>query len=223
MNSDKNIGRITGVLFLIIFSLGVTIFQVLQGSVLFGDDFLTKTSSHSTQIVLSVLLGILNGILAIIISVLLLPIIKRQSERLGYLYISFCILSFVAISIDNLSVLSILELSQEYVKSEITDGDLLKRMGTVFYKNHWWTHYTSLLVSCFPVFVLFYTLYFTQLVPRMLSIFGMIAVVLMFVEILSSIFEHSIGMNMFLPIALVQLLLPFWLIIKGLSSPQSSK
>lgn len=221
MNTDKKVGRIVGILFLIIFLLGVTIYQVLQGSVLFADDFLTKTSSHSSQIILSTLLGILSGILSIVISIILLPIVKRQSQRLGYLYIAFCILNFMAISIDNMSVLSVLELSHAYVKGAITDLETLETMGAVFYKKHWWTHHISLLVSCLPVFVLFYTLYFTKLVSRVLAVFGLIAVVLMFVEILFTIFDQSISMNMLLPIALVQLFFPIWIMVKGFNLSQS--
>ena len=218
MNSDKKTARIIGVIFLTIFALGVTIYQVLQGPVLFADDFLTKTATHSNQIILSTLLGMLSGILSIIISIILLPIVKRQSDRLGYLYIAFCILQFVGISIDNASVLSILELSKEFAKNELTAIDTITAMGAVFYEKHRWTHYLSLLISCFPVFVLFYTLYFTKLIPKILSVFGIIATILMFVEILFSIFEHSISMNLLLPIALIQLLFPIWLIIKGFNS-----
>ena len=218
MNSDNKTARIVGVLFLLIFILGVTIYQFLQGPVLFGDDFLTKTSAQSNQIILSVLLGFLSGILAIIISIILLPILKRRSDRLGYLYIAFCMLNFVAISIDNLSVLSMLELSKEYLKNGSSGMDTFKTMGVVFYERQKWTHYLSLLVSCFPVFVLFYTLYFTQLLPKFLSIFGIIAVTLMFVEVLFSIFGNGISMNLFLPIALIQLVFPAWLIIKGFNS-----
>jgi len=46
----------------------------------------------------------------------------------------------------------------------------------------------------------------------------MIAVLLMFIEMLFSLYDLSIGMYMIMPIALVQLVLPFWLIIKGLNS-----
>jgi len=137
MQSDKKAARIAGVLFLILFILGVTIYQILQGPVLFADDFLTETSTHSNEIILSTLLGILSGIIAIIISIILFPIVKRQSETLGYLYIVFCVLNFVAISIDNVSVLSMLELSKEFTKNQISDIDTLKAMGDVFYKKHW--------------------------------------------------------------------------------------
>jgi hypothetical protein len=215
MSSDQKTEKVAGVLFLIIFILGVTIYQVLQGDVLFSKDFLTKTSLHSNQIVLSTLVNFLSGILSIIISILLLPIIQKQSQRLAYLYISFCVLHFVGISVDNIASLSILELSQIYVESQITDLETLKITGAVFYKVHWRTHYISLLISCFPVFVLFYTLYFTRLIPRVISVFGVLAVILMLIEIVSSFLGYGISMNMMLPIAIIQLFFPIWLLIKG--------
>ena len=52
--------------------------------------------------------------------------------------------------------------------------------------------------------------------PRVISIFGIIAALLMFAEEILSIFGHGIGMNMLLPIGLIQLILPLWLILKGL-------
>ena len=115
-----------------------------------------------------------------------------------------------------MSVLSMLELSQEYTKNGTENSDVLNALGNVFYKNHWWTHYFSLLISCFPLFILYYTLHVSKLIPKAISVFGIIAVILMFIEILFSILGNSISMNMLLPIGLIQLILPLWLIFKGL-------
>lgn len=41
----------------------------------------------------------------------------------------------------------------------------------------------------------------------------------MFIEEVLLIFGHGLGMDMLLPIALIQLTLPLWLIYKGLNSP----
>ena len=111
-----------------------------------------------------------------------------------------------------------LELSLEYSKNEADNSSILNTLGSIFYKKHWWSHYLSLLISCFPVFILYYTLFISKLIPRILSIIGIIAVLLMFIEILFSIFGQSISMNMLLPIGLIQLILPLWLIFKGLNS-----
>lgn len=219
MKSNKKTGRLVGLLFLLIFVTGITVYQFLQGPVLFSDDFLTTTSVNSNEIIISTLLLFLSGITSVVIAAILLPIFKKYSITLAFLYLAFSILSFMAISIDNISVLSILELSQEYTKNGTDNSDILNTLGTVFYKKHWWTHYLSLLISCFPVFILYYTLYVSKLIPKIISIVGIIAVILMFIEMLFSIFGNSISMNMLLPIGLIQLILPLWLIFKGLNSP----
>ena len=216
MNSNKKVGRITGVLFLFIFISGIIIFQFLQGSVLFSEDYLAITALKSDQIIISVLLGILSGILSIIIAIMLLPIFKKYSYNLAFLYLAFCILNFIAIMIDNVSVVAMLELSQDYVKNG--NSDSFQILGNLIYQKHRWTHYFYLLISCFPVFVLFYTLYLSKLVPRIISVFGIFAVLIMFIEELLSIFKYGLGMDMLIPIALIQLTLPFWLLYKGLKS-----
>ena len=219
MKSNKKTGRLVGLLFLIIFATGITVYQILQGPVLFSDVFLTTTSANSNEIIISTLLLFFSGITSVVIAAILLPIFKKYSITLAFLYLAFSILSFIAISIDNISVLSLLELSQEYTKNGTDNSDILTTLGNVFYKKHWWTHYMSLLISCFPVFILYYTLYLSKLIPKIISIVGIIAVILMFIEILFSILGNSISMNMLLPIGLIQLILPLWLIFKGLNSP----
>ena len=221
MYSNKKVGRITGVLLLFIFITGVVVFQFLQGPVLFSDDFMIKTASNSNHIITSVLLGILSGVLSILIAVILLPVFKKYSYNLAFLYLAFSILNFLAIMIDNVSVISMLELSKEYLNNP--NSNSLQLLGNLMFEKHRWTHYFYLLISCFPVFVLYYTLYITKLVPRIISIFGIIAVIIMFIEELLSIFGHGLGMDMLLPIALIQLLLPLWLLYNGLKTPELEK
>ncbi len=216
MNSNQKVGRIVGALLLFIFISGVLIFQFLQGPILFSDNFLTSTSENANQIISSMVLGIFSGIASIVIAILLLPIFKSYNKNLAYLYFAFCIINFISIMIDNVSVVSMLELSKEYVKN--TSNDSLGILKALVYQKHFWTHYFYLLISCFPVFVLYYTFYISKLIPRVLAIFGIIAVILMFIEELFSIFGNSISMNMLLPLGLIQLILPIWLIIRGLNS-----
>ena len=221
MKSNLQVGRITGVLLLFVFVSGIIIFQFLQGSVLFSDNFLTTASENANQIISSILLGIFNGIASIIVATLLLPIFKRYSFTLAYLYLAFCILSFIAILIDNVSVVSMLELSKEYVQNG--NDNSMKILENLVYERHRWTHYFYLLISCFPVYILYYTLYVSKLVPRIISIFGLFAVMLMFTEEILSIFGYGQGMDMLLPMALIQLTLPLWLIFKGFRSPLLAK
>ena len=120
--------------------------------------------------------------------------------------------------IDNYSVISMLEFSKASIKNTGEVSGSFEMMKTLVYQKHWWTHYFYLLISCFPVFVLYYTLFVSKLVPRIVSGFGVLAVILMFIQVISVIFKQSISMNMLLPIALIQLVFPVWLLFKGLKS-----
>ena len=125
MKSNKKTGRLVGLLFLLIFATGIIVYQFLQGPVLFSDDFLTTTSANSNEIIISTLLLFLSGITSVVIATILLPIFKKCSITLAFLYLAFSILSFIAISIDNISVLSMLELSLEYTKNGTDNSDIL--------------------------------------------------------------------------------------------------
>lgn len=218
MISTKRTGRVTGLLFLVIFVLGIIAYQILQGPILFSDDFLSSTAANSKIIIISTLILFLSGITSIVIASLLLPIFKKHSIVLAFLYLAFTILGFIMISIDNIGVLSILELSQTYMNNETDNSDVVNTLALLLNKRHWWTHYMSLLISCLPVFILYYTMFRAELIPKPISVFGITAVILMFIEIIFSIMGDSISMNMLLPIGIVQLVFPLWLIFKGFNS-----
>lgn len=213
MNSTKKTTRIIGILLLITFISGILVYQVLRGPFLFGDDYLTKAASNVDKVIYSTLLSFLGGILTIIISVMLLPIFKKFSVKLAFLYVAFCILNFIAIAIESYSAMSLLDFSIEFSKAE--NKTMLKSLSGVYYNNHKSAHFMYLLTSCFPVFVLYYSLFIGKLVPKAISIFGIVAVPLMFASVLLSIFNINGWSDLMLPLGLIQLFFPFWIIFKG--------
>ncbi|PHS54296.1 MAG: hypothetical protein COB01_01460 [Lutibacter sp.] len=218
-----NKGKTVGILFLASIILGVVIYQILQGPILFADDFLTATSDNKNHIITSTVLGLLNGLITIVIAVLMLPVFKQYNFSLTFLYLSFTIANFVMIAIDNVSVLSILELSLNHSKYEVDNVGVFGIIGELLYQKHWWTHYMSLLSSSFYMFTFYLLFYQSKLIPKFLSLFGLIAVSMMFIEILSSIFGQSIGIILMLPLGIAQLSLVVWLLIKGINQQNNTK
>ena len=213
MSSTKKTTKTIGVLFLIIFISGILVYQVLRGPFLFGEDYLVNTASNADKVITSTFLSLLGGILTIIISVMLIPIFKKFSVRLAFLYLIFCILNFIAIAIESYFAMSLLDFSIEFSKAE--NKSMLENLSGEYYNNHRSAHFMYLLTSCLPVFVLYYSLFKGKLVPKAISIFGMVAVILMFISVLFSIFKVSGWSDLMLPIGLIQLCFPFWLIFKG--------
>lgn len=217
MNSTKKTARIVAVLLLLTILIGIIINQFLQGPIIFSKDFLTKVSANSNQIIFSTLLGVVSGAIGVGLAVILLPIFM-QYKRLSYLYFGFSIIGFAIILIDNVSILSILGLSQEYQNVEASAADHLQTLGTILYQTRWWTHYMTLLISCLPLFMFYYLFFLSKLIPRFISVWGLIGVIMMLAEVLLSFFDQGIGMILFLPLGLVQIVLVIWLLIKGFNS-----
>ena len=220
MNPTKKTARIVAVLLLLTIIIGILINQFLQGPIIFSKDFLTKVSANSNQIIFSTILGIAAGAIGVGITVILLPIFK-QYKGLSYLYFGFSIIAFAIILIDNAIILSILTLSQENVKAEASTTGYLESLGTVLYQTRWWTHYTTLLISGLPLFMFYYLFFLSNLIPRFISVWGLIGVLMLFTEVLLSFFGQGIGMILFLPLGLVQIIMVVWLLIKGFNTDKS--
>ena len=219
MKPELKTARIVSALILLSFVLGVLLNQFLQGPIIFGGDFLTEASANSNQIIISALLGLVSGVIPVAMAAILLPIFEPYNKPLSFLYFGSSIIGFSIVLVDNISILSILGLSNEYVQAGAPDADYFQTLATVLYQTRWWTHYLVLIIACFPLFVFYQLLFQSRIIPRFISIWGLLAVILMLTELLFSIFGHSISMNLLIPFGLNQIFLAIWLIIKGFIPP----
>ena len=177
---------------------------------------LSLVANNKSEIVYSVLLSFLSGVLSIAVALILFEYFKKGNFVLALGYIVFTILNFIGITVENIAVFSLLEVSQEYVNNvDLRESSSFISLGATLYGFHKWAHYSFLLLSCLPVFMLFFNLFKLKLVPKPISIFGIVAVTLMFINMILLMTEIKIPIDLMIPIGLVQLLLPFWLMIKG--------
>jgi len=217
MKNNKT-ARIVGCIFLIQFIIGILVNQFLINPVAFSEDYLTSIFANSNKIIIGVLVSIVSGIISIGAAVLLYPIFKKHSKGIALLFLNFSIVGFVILAIDNVFVLSLLSLSEEYTNSNILN---LQDLGAVLYKTRWWTHYLEMLVACFPLFVFYFALFRIKLIPRFISLWGIISVILMCIAVLLAIFNQGTLMVLFIPLALNQLILFPWLIFKGFKTEKT--
>ena len=115
--------------------------------------------------------------------------------------------------------LLLLTLSQEYIKSGSPDTSYFQTLGTLAIKWRYWT-YQMVLMTYVGGLMFSYLLYKSKLVPRFLSILGLIGHPLVIIGGLSGIFgvidvNQGAWMIMNLPGGLFEFLLPIWLFVKG--------
>jgi hypothetical protein len=213
----KNAARTAGVVLLIQFITGILINQVLVGPYTFAKDYLTVVGLHADQITIGMLLGIISAALSIGMAARLLPVFKKYNEVLAFAFLAFSVLDFVCIAADNSNIEALLAVSRQYNKEgAAAAGTVFTLAGTVAYEARLWTHLMTLLVACISLSVFYYLLFRYRLLPRWLSFWGLISTVLMAAAIVLMIFGKSENILLLVPLALNQLVLIIWLLVKGL-------
>lgn len=215
--SDNNRGRIVGALFLI--PIGFLNNMVLIGPYTFAKDYLTVVAAHSPEIKLGMILGIIGGIISVSIAVLLLPIFRKHNESLAFAFLIFSVVHFTNIAIDNAAIQSLLTVSKQYANSGMADIDRFVALGAAAYDTRLWAHWMTILIPCVSLTLFFYVLFRYKLLPRFITIPGLIGVAMMALSILLMIFDKGSYLWLMAPFGLIMLVLSLWLVIKGFNTP----
>jgi len=218
MNSNIKVGRIVGALFLtlmIAYSIGAF---VLIDPVLSGTDYLSGISTHRTRIMLGVVLELVNGFAYIGIAVLVFPLLKTYSETLALAYLAFRIVEFVMQIISDLSPLLLTSLSEFSAISASTDPSSLHYLGSQILALRHWANEMVFLNYALGAIIFYYWLFETNLVPRFLATWGLVAAPLILANVLLEIFGYKEVVLFGLIMGLNEIALGIWLLVKGFRS-----
>jgi hypothetical protein len=215
MNTNK-ITRIAGILF-----ITATVTAVISGVFLESTndpDYLILVSANKNKVLTGILLDFTCALSVIAISVLLYPILKQYNETLALGYIGTRILESVILIVGDISNLSLLSLSQEYVFASVPDASF-QIMGSLLQATYDWTFLLGPgVVFSLTALILNYILYKSRLVPRWLSGWGLIGATLLLVADLLAIFGSDQVLLLAAPIGLQEMVFAGWLIVKGVKS-----
>ena len=214
MNTYRRAAALAGSLFLI-----AMVSSLLGGglieSVISVPGYLSEASSHSTVIFIGISLEIINGIAVIGIAVTLSPVLKRYSESMAAGYLSFRIIEAIFCIAAAVIPLFIISLSSEYIKAGDSNSANIFTISAFLISVR--THFASLLIPLFfglGALLFYYLMYRMELVPRYISVWGLISAVL----IISLIFLKAgsmVNIIFVLPIIINEIYLGVRLILKG--------
>jgi hypothetical protein len=221
MDSDKSTARIVGALFIVATAASLLSTSV-TGSILDAPDFLLHLSAHKGQVAVGALLQFVAAAGSAGIAISLYPVLRRYSEGLALGAVAFRIIEGVFYTIAALGLLSLLSLSQEYVSAGSSATSTYQILGiwTLAVRN--WANFVFGVVSfCTGAALYYYVLYRSRLVPRWLSAWGLLGLASLFSMVLLILFgAKPSGLPLFLalPIALQEMVLAVWLIVRGFNS-----
>lgn len=223
MNQDLKSHRLAARLFGIFFILAFASYGAGSGMVAaIIDNNLGLDGVHAgkTSLITGVLLmAIVHSIVNIGLSVLAFPALNSVSGYAARGYLAAGITATTTAVIGALFLALLAPLSEVYIakNAETVPFDtialLLERGGFFGYQ-------LSMTLWGIGGLILCTALYIGRLVPRLLSLWGLVGYVIFMVGTTAEMFGHGIGVMLALPGGLFELSLSFWLIFKGFSLPK---
>lgn len=215
-NAGRRSAVITGVL--LIAGLVTGILSVVP--VIDGAEYLVKASANENQVLLGAFFQLFMIVSYVGIPILLYPFLSKHNKGLALGSVAFGIIAGVFIILGVITLLLLLTISHEFAKVGALHVSYFQTLGGLLREGRdLVNHVATTLAFVLAMFLFTYIFYQTKLVPRWLSVWGLIGSTL---SILASLLFmiRFIGLDtaymmLNIPIAFLQLVLAIWLIMKG--------
>jgi hypothetical protein len=221
MDSYRKTAVIVGALFIIATVTAILTIGVLGSTLETPVDF-NKISENETEIVISVILWLILAGSVMGIGFMMYPILKKRDEGLALGYVGFRLTEAILIIVAAVSLISLFTLSQEYVSGTLDVSYYQPLSSILLALQDWSFEIGTLIFLGLGGLALNYLLYELKIVPRFLSIWGLIGAACVLLYGLLGLFgltADSITLNLLAaPIAIQEMVFAVWLIVKGFNT-----
>ena len=213
---------IVGVLF-IIGTVSGTIAAIIGKPILDAPDYLTKISAYEGQVLIAALLAFIMGVACAGIGLALYPIMKQYSAGLAMGTVGFRVLEGMMEILGGVSIIGLLVLSQEFVKAGAPVGTYFQTIGAISKAgDEWLSNGAYLLCWCIGAFLYYSLFYQYRLVPRWISVWGLVGITLVTIGSVLVMLHvipgfGTVQMVLNLPIFPQEMVFAVWLIAKGIN------
>lgn len=228
MSYFKGSARQIGWLFVLATVAGV-LSVVAMASTLGDENLLEAVQSNQGSMLLGEMLVFVMLVAMVGTAVLLAPILRRRSEALALSYVLARTFEVVIIAIGLVAGLLLVPLSWTVATADGAELAAANVLAESLKTSSDWTGYLGAqMVFSLSALVLNWAFYRYDLVPRWLSIWGLIGVPLMFASGLLVMFESlnssASALNLLVvPLAVQEMAMAAWLIVKGFNDVTDSE
>ncbi|MCJ7775267.1 MAG: DUF4386 domain-containing protein [Desulfobulbaceae bacterium] len=196
---------------------GEVLTSIISAKPLVGVDMLGLIAANSSQLNWGAFLTLMMGISLTAMTVFLYPIFRKDSEELAVGMLLFRgALEGTYYFITTLGLLTLVALGNEYVAPGAASA-ALQSMGNVLYQFQDFIGPVGTIMFLIGAICLYISFYRTRLIPRWLTIWGLIGVVPYMAYALLHFFHMDNGIGFYLQMVLApqELVMGAWLVIKG--------
>jgi len=224
MKSMKNIGRTTGILLLLIVAFGVLSMNLwgLTPSLPDSSDFLNQIVENGLQLRISMVLDMVVAGLWLGIGIYLYPFIESYKQSLALGFLGIWIVYFAIVVFGLITELSLLSLGSELVNTPNADMRRLNALGLLKVREYFWAHFFGIILFSISSLLLYYTFLQKKCIPIWLSIWGLLALSVVFVSCWLVVFGIKVDFVAFGQNGIFMLALIVWLLVKGFREMEKS-
>jgi hypothetical protein len=218
LNSFENIPKLLGAVFLIVIvTTFVSSLVTSVGGTGSISDVMTNVSSDVTLVRLGIMGGMANSTAIVVLAVLLYVVLSRQNKTMATVALGFWLIEAAFYAIMQLGALALIPLSQDFVALGSPTDSFHQSMGDFLYNDvyqkgmtiHMWFY-------CMGGILWYYMFLTSRIIPRPISVFGVVAVVIGIVGLLAELAGADVAMIFFLLILPFELAIGIWLVVKGI-------
>jgi hypothetical protein len=221
MDKNRKAAIAAGVLFIVATTASLAGDAVL-GSALEGPEFLSGMSMAGNRVLVSALLSFVAACTSAAIAMALYPVLGKFNEGWALASVGFRVIEGVFYAVGTLCLLTLFALSPQAAGAGGQTVQYAQALGHVLLAAKDLAGFVlGVMAFCIGAGSYYYVFYRSNLIPRWLSVWGLIALALLLSAVLITLFDgqpYSVsGALVYLafPIALQEMVLAVWLIVKG--------
>jgi hypothetical protein len=224
MNTSKNTIRLLGAAFLLqAVASAVSGLFLLQPLIVSGNiiDSMTNIANHALQMRASIVVEMITAMGIVMLGALLFVTLKEQNGKIALVALGLYLIEAALLAASRIPAFSLLRISQESVRAG--HPAYLQTLGNLFYDSQSFGYDLHMLPFALGA-TLYYTLFFKSgFLPRVLSLWGLIAAPLALVGTLFSLLGYDVPIFVFLPNLPFELGVGLWLLVKGIKDRSETK
>ena len=226
MNTDKNTPRLLGAAFLFVFAASIISGILLTSVVGSGSisDILVSVSNDLTLMRFSILVGLVTSIGIVVLAVLLYVVLHKQNKIIALAALGWWLAEAIILAVSKIGAFALIPLSLEFVEAGAPESSYFQTLGDFLYhgvlKQGDDIH---MLFYCLGGILWFYLFYRSRYIPRVLSVLGLAIESLALIGMVLLLLAVRVEMLFFYPIAVLELVVGLWLVIKGIGDGSDTR
>jgi hypothetical protein len=219
MKSKKHAPRLLGAAFLIVVFTSLTS-GLLLGSVVGSgsiSDILVNISDNLTLMRISNLIDLVTSLGIVVLAVLLYIVLNTQNKIIALVALGWWLAEALFLAISKMGAFALIPLSLEFVKAGAPEHSIYQTLGEFLYHGVYGQGYTiHMWFYCIGGILWYYLFYKSKYIPRVISLWGLIAVAVASVGIVFQFLGYDVPIFVSLPILPFELTIGIWLMLKGI-------